>query len=225
MNSGAKQKKMFKVKEVLPYAIASKTFSSLNTSGSVASPPINLSSSIIVSKNVTVGCSLENFPAEKELVCIESTIAVEPFKDTCVFNDMRTIFFHPDSRPLDKKLTLCFTEWSKDKVQVVGRERTFFLNQFDEAKIYETEVKFQKNFKALESATLNVKIQYVKNEEALINKIMNLFEKKRKLLGLLLKRWMNEIKTVHGEHTSPVQKHKRVRSQFGGWYDKNILPT
>jgi hypothetical protein len=68
MNSGAKQKKMFKVKEVLPYAIASKTFSSLNTSLSITNPPINLSNSFSVSKNNTVGCSLENFPVEKELV-------------------------------------------------------------------------------------------------------------------------------------------------------------
>lgn len=220
MNSGSKPKRILKVKEVLRYAIANKTISLVHRSGSSGSHLINISDSFSLSK-IQDNCSIETSPIETELVCLESTLAVESLNDKCVFNDMRTVYFHSDSKALDKKFTLWFIECSKDKIQAVGRERTFFLTQFSEAKIYETEIKFQKNFKALENAAINVKIQYVKNEEALITKIINLFEQKRKLLGILLKRCLDEIKNAHGENS--LKTHKKKGSEFGGWYDKNIL--
>ena len=101
---------------------------------------------------------------------------------------MHTLYLHQDSKPIDKRITLSFLEITPSELKVVGRERTFYLSQFDEGKIYDIEVKFQKNFKSLEHASINVKIQYIQDEEGLIQKIIHLYEQKKTLLSLLLKK-------------------------------------
>ena len=163
----------------------------------------------------------EDSKIEKEWVWIEWTLPSNAHKDNKVsFKEMHTLYLHQDSKPIDKRITLSFLEITPSELKVVGRERTFYLSQFDEGKIYDIEVKFQKNFKSLENASINVKIQYIQDEEGLIQKIIHLYEQKKTLLSLLLKKWLDEIKKF--QDIKPTTKRKKNTSHFGGWYDKNL---
>lgn len=97
------------------------------------------------------------------------------------------------------------------------------MSQFDEAKIYDLDVKFQKNFKTPENASVSIRLQYIRDEEELLTKIIKLYDQKRSLLAMLLKKCMDEVKSYQGRKST---KHRKKCSQFGGWYDQtlNIRP-
>lgn len=73
------------------------------------------------------------------------------------------MYFHPDCKALDKKITLSFIKIENQNEAIsIGKERTFFLSQFDSTKVYDFDIKFQKHFESHDYASLNVKIQYIK---------------------------------------------------------------
>lgn len=110
---------------------------------------------------------------EKEMVCLESTFPCSAYKgDKVGWKQMHSIKFHSSTKPLNKKITLSFLERNGNKITAIGKERTFFLSQFDESKVHDLDVKFQKNFKSTEYATVAIRIQYIKNEEELITNIL-----------------------------------------------------
>ena len=130
----------------------------------------------------------EEQKVEKEWVWLEWTLPSRVYKGNKVsFKEMHTLYLHQDSKPIDKRIVLSFLEITPSELKIVGRDRTFYLSQFEEGKIYDVEVKFQKNFKSLEHASVNIKIQYIQDEENLIRKIIHLHEQKKTLLSLLLK--------------------------------------
>lgn len=185
---------------------------------------INSIDSLNISKKAiddsTTECNLET-----QVMWIEWTKPISPDSwSSLQWKEMHSLYFHPQAKALDKKITLSFLKRQNGTIWAVGRERTFLLSQFDEGKIHEFEVDFQKNFKSYEKATVSVKIQYIPNEQELINRIIELYEQKRKLLSILLKKLINEVKGEQEEeqeeehYSKPT--HKKKSSQFGGWYDK-----
>ena len=72
-----------------------------------------------------------------------------------------------------------------------SKERTFYLSQFEEGKVYDVPIAFEGSEGQVSKVEL--KVQYVKDEEGLIESILELYESKRKLLSLLLKKWIDEI--------------------------------
>mmetsp|Transcript_8412 Transcript_8412/g.7435 ORF Transcript_8412/g.7435 Transcript_8412/m.7435 type:complete len:225 (+) Transcript_8412:948-1622(+) len=109
---------------------------------------------------------------------------------------MHCLYFHSDTKALDKKFNLRFLERSKEKALSYGKERTFFLSQFEEGKIYEVDIGFQYSSNGENLANLKLKLQYVKDEENLIENILDLYENKRKLLSLLLKKCIEQINGI-----------------------------
>ena len=90
---------------------------------------------------------------------------VKPFvaKGKLLWREMHWMYFHPDCKALDKKITLSFIKIENQNEAIsIGKERTFFLSQFDSTKIYDFDIKFQKHFESHDYASLNVKIQYIK---------------------------------------------------------------
>jgi len=165
--------------------------------------------------------TVESSRLEKEVVLLECTSSAAADKDNHLqWKQMHSLYFHPEAKELDKKITISFLRRSQEGVFAVGRERTFFLSQFEEGKIHEFEINFQKNFKSVENASVSVRVQYIRDEKELIHRIIELYEKKRKLLGLLLKKWVDEVRGCQEEE--PVVKHQKKSSQFGGWYDKTL---
>ena len=97
---------------------------------------------------------------------------------------------------LINKICISFLERTKERAISYAKEQTLFLSQFEEGKIYTSEVIFKNEETNTHIATLLIKIQYVKDEKNLINKIIGLFENKRKLLSVLLKNCVREIKKL-----------------------------
>mmetsp|Transcript_4043 Transcript_4043/g.3823 ORF Transcript_4043/g.3823 Transcript_4043/m.3823 type:complete len:102 (+) Transcript_4043:794-1099(+) len=100
---------------------------------------------------------------------------------------MHCLFFNKDVESLKKKFNICFLERLQDRATSHCKDRTLFVSQFDEGKIYENELSFKSQENDTEVATLSIKIQYIKDEEQLIHSILDLCENKRKLLSMLLK--------------------------------------
>ena len=210
-------------KDFLSRALALKTNNDLQRSGSIHNG-INAFDSLNLSKKLAEDSVFDNSSTDKELVWIEWTKPNAVHSHNKVgWKEMHSVYFHPNAKALDKKITLWFLERTQDTISGVGRERTFFLSQFDEAKIYDLDVKFQKNFKTPENASVSIRIQYIRNEEELLKKIIKLYDQKRSLLAMLLKKWMDEVKSYQGRKST---KHRKKNSQFGGWYDQtlNIRP-
>ena len=76
----------------------------------------------------------------------------------------------------------------RDRAISYAKDRTIFISQFEEGKIYDNEVIFKSQQDDRQLASLKVKVQYIKDEQNLIQSILELCENKRKLLSLLLKK-------------------------------------
>jgi 1,2-phenylacetyl-CoA epoxidase catalytic subunit len=130
------------------------------------------------------------------------------WRETFVLN------YHPKVEEVHKMFTVTLNEHFKGGSKVVGKERTFTLDQFDSTKIYDLNVDFKKNFKEKTKGNVLIRLQYIKNvKKQLREAINNLTVQKKHYYGLL-KFALEKIKYLRqnsGLADSSLQN--------GGWYN------
>lgn len=132
------------------------------------------------------------------------------------WNEVFVLQYNPSADTSSKLFSISMTEQDKTDAKIVGSDRTFSVDQFDSAKIYNLTIDFKKTYKEKTEARVAIKLQYIKDYKALITKALCNLRNEKKSLYVLYKLATERINTLK------ITPHFDMKvTQNGGWYQSD----
>ena len=163
------------------------------------------------------GSHSKYFEGSNEFVIIHNSKVVSPIQKVKLkWNEAFMLKYSPNADALSKLFSISLFEQDKLDSKIVGSDRTFSVDQFDSAKIYDLNIDFKKSYKEKTEARISIKLQYIKDLKSSLNQAVSSHKLEKKKLYLLFKLVSERINTLKS-----IPNFDPNITQNGGWYDSD----